>query len=151
MSSMGEFGEAFPLGGDVLELGRDLLLLLLLPPPPPLLFICWPRRLVCCSSREWILLLPSALQTSKRIRNKSMKTEALWDVILSHQRMLFLHHDRVYNSFAPNTIHLNRNKAACHCSFHFTHLVFFTAILLLSFSSLYSPVSWLTIRMHSFM
>lgn len=62
MSSMGEFGEAFPLGGEVLELGKDLL------PPPPLLllFICWPRRLVCCSSREWILLLPSALRTNKK-------------------------------------------------------------------------------------
>lgn len=114
MSSMGEFGEAFPLGGEVLELGKDLLLLLLLL-PLPLLFICWPRRLVCCSSREWILLLPSALQTNKRIRNETMKIEALWDVILSHQRMLFHHDDKVYNSFAPNTIHLNGNKAAYHC------------------------------------
>lgn len=55
MSSMGEVGDAFSLGGELLELVKDLLLLLLL-------FICWPRRLVCCSSREWILLLPSALK-----------------------------------------------------------------------------------------
>lgn len=74
MSSMGEFGEAFPLGGEVLELGKDLLLLLLL-----LLFICWPRRLVCCSSREWILLLPSALQENRSLmgRNSQASRDAL--------------------------------------------------------------------------
>lgn len=56
MSSMGDAGDVFSLGGELLELADDLLLLLLL-----LLFICWLRRLVCCSRREWILLLPSAL------------------------------------------------------------------------------------------
>lgn len=56
MSSMGDVGNIFSLGGEVLEPVWVLLLLLLL-----LLFICWLRRLVCCSRRDWILLLPSAL------------------------------------------------------------------------------------------
>lgn len=103
MSSMGEVGDAFSLGGELLELVKDLLLLLLLPLLLLLLlFICWPRRLVCCSIREWILLLPSALKTNNyKIKNKQEKwgqsnhnTKALQDIILSHQRMAFHHHDK---------------------------------------------------------
>lgn len=72
MSSMGDAGGVFSLGGELLELAEVLLLLLLL------LFICWLRRLVCCSMREWILLLPSALEihmynTSKDMQNVSIK------------------------------------------------------------------------------
>lgn len=63
MSSMGEAGEVFSLGGELLELVEVLLLLLplLLLFVLLLLLICWLKRLVCCSRREWILLLPSAL------------------------------------------------------------------------------------------
>jgi hypothetical protein len=58
MSSMGEAGDIFSLGGELLEPAGVLLLLL------TLVFICWLRRLVCCSIRDWILLLPSALTTN---------------------------------------------------------------------------------------
>lgn len=67
MSSMGGVGDTFSLGGELLELVKDLLLLLLL------LFICWPRRLVCCSSREWILLLPSALKINRSKLNNNQE------------------------------------------------------------------------------
>lgn len=65
MSSMGDAGDVFSLGGELLELAE----LLLVPLPPLLLlvfvFTWWPMRLVCCSMREWILLLPSALENPK--------------------------------------------------------------------------------------
>ena len=64
MSSMGDAGDVFSLGGEPLELVEVLLLLLVL----LLLFICWLRRLVCCSMREWILLLPSALGKHNHIQ-----------------------------------------------------------------------------------
>lgn len=69
MSSMGELGDVFSLGGELLEQEEDLLLLLLL----LLLFICWLRRLVCCSRREWILLLPSALRRHKQCKQRHAK------------------------------------------------------------------------------
>lgn len=68
MSSMGDAGDVFSLGGELLELAEDLLLLLLL-----LLLICWLKRLVCCSMREWILLLPSALEDTHTVGKKCSK------------------------------------------------------------------------------
>lgn len=53
MSSMGEAGDNFSLAGELLELFG--------PFAPLPLFICWPSLVVCCSRRDWILLLPSAL------------------------------------------------------------------------------------------
>lgn len=63
MSSIGDAGEVFSFGGELLELVEDLFLSLLL-----LVFICWLRRLVCCSKRDWILLLPSALPYRVQIK-----------------------------------------------------------------------------------
>lgn len=73
MSSMGDGGDVFSLGGELLELVEVLLLLLLLLGVlvvVVLLLTCWLRRLVCCSRRDWILLLPSALGTHRYSRSK---------------------------------------------------------------------------------
>lgn len=111
MSSMGDAGDIFSLGGELLEPG-----VVLLPPLPPV-FICWLSRLVCCSRRDWILLLPSALKHARASPQCSSYTQrSSWGTLLP-----------------------------------LSHLVFLTAMLLLSFSRRYSPVSWFTIRMHSFM
>lgn len=37
-----------------------------------LVFSCWLRRLVCCSRRDWTLLLPSALPTNKPASSKHL-------------------------------------------------------------------------------
>lgn len=178
MSSMGDAG-CFSLGGELLELAEVLLLLPLL-----LLFICWPRRLVCCSRREWILLLPSALEMHMYISTKIAQVFSeflsFWlknkkqngiSLLVFHLKWICTCLSNECALRCLSTAMVREKGVRCNKGWHpdwnqgccsyvhpptslllfSTHLVFFTAMLLLSFSSLYSPVSWFTMRMHSFM
>lgn len=118
ISSIGDDGDIFSLGGELLVLDGALL-------PLPV-FICWLSLLVCCSSRDWILLLPSALQGKENMTVYILK----------------LSFKGIYHEINDKSIWLWTQK--CY------YLVFLTAMLLLSFSRRYSPVSWLTMRIHSF-
>lgn len=118
ISSMGDDGDIFSLGGELLVLEGALL-------PLPV-FICWLSLLVCCSSRDWTLLLPSALQRKQDLT-----------VYLLNTSFKEIYHEINYKSIWIGTQKLY-------------YLVFLTAMLLLSFSRRYSPVSWLTMRIHSF-